>query len=330
FTVHKSKGLEFPYVIYPMAYSSWWDIRGDLPIHLDQPIHGLQKALLPAKQGMGGSAIQAQYDLEAERLLLDELNTTYVATTRAEKGLIVLLELKDDLAKGTSGRFRIPEMVFHWAKDRFADFEKTYQVLIGEIHPSETKVKHHPEKNQSTGMSAFERGPLSERLKLAFDKDLRLLREGKLNAREIGNEVHFGLSRIKDLSDFSSYKKLEFPWVRMDEDDWEKIVEQMGNVLHHPKCKQWFSKDHRAIVERSLITPDGKELRPDRVVFLEDHIAIIDFKTGAKEKEHEQQIRHYIKAIEALEKQKVRGFLVYSDEMVVLEVAREEGQISLF
>ncbi|MDG1159556.1 MAG: UvrD-helicase domain-containing protein [Flavobacteriales bacterium] len=330
FTVHKSKGLEFPYVIYPMAFSSWWDVRGDLPIHLDKPIHGLQKALLPAKQGMGGSAIQAQYDLEAERLLLDELNTTYVATTRAEKGLIVILELKDDQAKGTSGRFRIPEMVFHWAKERFADFQKDYRVVIGEIHPKENKEKHQPEKNESPRKRIFERGPLSERLKLAFDKDLRLLREGKLNAQEIGNEVHFGLAQVKDLSEFSAYKSREFPWVRMDEDDWKKILEQMENVLHHPKCKEWFSKDHRAIVERSLITPEGEELRPDRVVFMEDHIAIIDFKTGAKKTSHEKQIRQYIKALEALEEKAIRGFLVYSDEMVVEEVSREEGQTSLF
>lgn len=329
FTVHKSKGLEFPYVIYPLALSDWWSIRGDLPVHFDEELHGLKKALLPAKAGMGGEQIQAQFDMEARRLFLDELNASYVATTRAEKGLVLLLELKDEQAKGSGGKLRIPEMVFHWAKERFPDFEKQLDYMDGVIEQEQKKDEHKNEEESTEPHFPFKRAPLSSRLKLAFDKEAVLLDAPRLSARKRGDEVHFALAKMRSWSDFEALKQRDFPWVKMDKADWNSILQQVENVLRHPICEKWFEEGRHAIIERSLIDPDGHELRPDRVVFMPDHIAVIDFKTGAKESKHAKQVRNYMRAVKHLEQGEVRGFVVYSDEVEVEEISFEQGQTSL-
>ncbi len=329
-TVHKSKGLEFPYVIYPMALSDWWDIRGDLPVQFDEEIYGLKKALLPPKGGMGGEQIQSQFDAETKRLFLDELNTSYVATTRAEKGLVLLLELKDEQAKGSGGKWRIPEMIFHWATETLPEFAEHLSYSKGEIKKEtkeELKKEQEVENQDSMELTtSFERGPLSSRLKMAFDTEGVLLDAAQLSPRKLGDEVHFVLSKIQTKADLNNLKKRDYPWMRMEASDWSAILHQVENVLTHPKCEMWFEEGRRALVERSLIDQSDKELRPDRIVFMPDHIAVIDFKTGAKESKHLQQVRNYMQAVKQLEKGEVRGFVVYSDEVEVLEVALEEGQ----
>ena len=45
--------------------------------------------------------------------------------------------------------------------------------------------------------------------------------------------------------------------------------------------------------ERSIIAADGSEHRPDRVVFTQDGVIIIDFKFGRELKSHLAQLRRY-------------------------------------
>ena len=57
---------------------------------------------------------------------------------------------------------------------------------------------------------------------------------------------------------------------------------------------EWFPGDGaKAYRERGVIAPDGREYRPDRVVFTEDGVVIIDFKFGREERAHVSQVRGY-------------------------------------
>jgi len=86
-TIHQSKGLEFPIVIYPCkeprggASSKWVD--------LEEPIGKLNAALLQVAD-MRNTCFEPLYTEEKQLEKLDALNIDYVAFTRAEDRLYLL------------------------------------------------------------------------------------------------------------------------------------------------------------------------------------------------------------------------------------------------
>src|SRR5690606_16007016 len=92
-TIHKSKGLQFPYVIIPFCmwsldHESWkapnlWVKSEEAPFN--------EAGYLPVKYAgcLADSFFDQEYRDERMRIYLDNLNLLYVAFTRAEKGLMV-------------------------------------------------------------------------------------------------------------------------------------------------------------------------------------------------------------------------------------------------
>ena len=62
-------------------------------------------------------------------------------------------------------------------------------------------------------------------------------------------------------------------------------------------------------------------LRPDRVVFINGSVHVLDFKTGTAKETHKQQIKRYGKLYQQMGYEKVRTQLVYLDTNEVVEVA---------
>src|SRR5690606_21146432 len=92
-TVHKSKGLEFPVVIYPFADEDFSKSRDKIWVDLeenDQLV--IPKALVDLKNDvkMYGETAQRLYNQKKQEELLDNLNVLYVALTRAEEQLYII------------------------------------------------------------------------------------------------------------------------------------------------------------------------------------------------------------------------------------------------
>ena len=68
----------------------------------------------------------------------------------------------------------------------------------------------------------------------------------------------------------------------------------LSSKIADVSSRGWFRPGARVLNETSLIDTDGSIYRPDRVI-LEDggSVVIIDYKFGAKERQHERQIRKY-------------------------------------
>lgn len=69
-----------------------------------------------------------------------------------------------------------------------------------------------------------------------------------------------------------------------------------------------------------IILPDGRLLRPDRVIYNKTETKIIDFKTGKKQKSHADQVNEYGNTLSQMSYPGIRKFLVYIAEKEVVEV----------
>lgn len=314
-TIHKAKGLEFPVVIFPLAWHDWGRLRNDLPVWLDAEEYGLDAAFLPYSKNAGDHAVKAQWDAEKQRQLLDELNVCYVATTRARDQLHLLLEMKD-LAKAGGEEAPVSEWVFEALQQTHGFDPSNGPLELGDPTPYSTEemptVAEH--------VNNLKRGNLEDRLQISFDKEQMALGPGVLSPRAIGDEVHDLLAGIRSMDDLPTLETRSFPWNRMDEATWEHMVSVVKEVVKHPSAAEWFSPDLDVACERELISADGKLLRPDRLVFKGDDVHVIDYKTGEPSESHKKQMLQYAQAMQGLVEGSVYASLFYTDKMRRVDV----------
>ena len=92
-TIHKSKGLEFPVVIFPFAEEDYTRKPKDkLWLSNEEEAVELPKILIDNTSSVEGfgEAAKAVYDSKKQEELLDNINVLYVALTRAEEQLYVI------------------------------------------------------------------------------------------------------------------------------------------------------------------------------------------------------------------------------------------------
>ena len=92
----------------------------------------------------------------------------------------------------------------------------------------------------------------------------------------------------------------------------DKIKQQILTIINNNKISHLFEKNLKIYSETSILAEDGKIYRPDRVVIHEHQEAsLVDYKTGNKSSEHENQMYKYEDILIKLGFDKVDKYIVY-------------------
>ena len=98
-TIHKSKGLEFPVVLFPFAN---WNATSERDaktwVKINEPeLKGLPSSLIPLNDKLNSCAkhLRTIYEEHKAKVLLDNLNMLYVALTRPKKRLYIFTSAKE-------------------------------------------------------------------------------------------------------------------------------------------------------------------------------------------------------------------------------------------
>lgn len=115
-----------------------------------------------------------------------------------------------------------------------------------------------------------------------------------------------------------------FAVLDLDQAGWkirEDFVRPIARAFGIAQFSDWFDPAARSLREAEIRDADGKVLRPDRVVVRGDRIEVVDFKVGKREDAHRDQVRTYVELLKAIfAGRSVAGYLVYIDELVIVEV----------
>lgn len=311
-TVHKSKGLEFPVVI--CLVSATKEKSDELyAVELDEERHGLPMAVVSLSKAKD-TEVSEQYDAEKERRYLDEVNVAYVGLTRAVAHLHVLVEASGSGSADLKGEKMIAQTLMRlgmlengqgergaplskeeWQKLR----EKKSKKVLGETRVIEQLVSL----------------PTMDRLKVGLDRRMTGY-DGLLSAQSMGEELHAMLAKVKDRRDLELLKRQRYPWQRMNRSEWERLLQYAEEIVQHPEAKAWFEPGLKVWNERELMTAEGRVLRPDRMLELDGHLLVVDYKTGKQEREkHQKQLNEYRALLQKIQGLPVRTCLFYTDEM---------------
>ena len=96
------------------------------------------------------------------------------------------------------------------------------------------------------------------------------------------------------------------------------ILNTVQRFLLESGAKQYFGRKGKriALTEREFSNKNGELFRCDRVVFEDELITVMDYKTGGEEKESEYktQIKNYMEILQEIySDKKVQGCIAYVD-----------------
>jgi ATP-dependent exoDNAse (exonuclease V) beta subunit len=311
-TIHKSKGLEFPVIIYPFDLDIYKQINPKVWYEpLDKETYnGFDSALINYNKSLKeiGKTGEYLFHSQREELELDNFNLLYVALTRAEEQLYIISEHRknSDEPKYYS-QFFIDYLnnkgVWNTTQDVFS-FGNSQRL-------SKKKVSNQGNVEQETFISSDWR-----QLNINIVPATQKTEDKTEDAREYGNLIHEILAQINTKSDIENVIYTFTLKGLIATENKENITEIVHSVVLHSELKDFFTDEFKILNEREIITNQGDVIIPDRLVFNNNEVVIIDYKTGKPEKSHHKQVINYAHVLKQMGYKVIKKLLVYIDEKV--------------
>ncbi len=309
-TIHKSKGLEFPVVIYPYARSRVKKAKDKLWVDLsDKKVAQLDVALVNTGSSLENTDFADLYNEEMSKSFLDLVNLVYVVMTRPSERLYILTETPP---KSKDKIDSVPKFLHYYLMNKrlWNDDETVYR--FGERVEKEEKEQEPDEDvlEFNTMISSPWRKRMLLSLKAPEYWDVAAPESGT----KYGTMIHTILSKIETEADLEKVlSNLELEGV-VEKDVAVEIEDKIRSFLNNPEVKKFFKSGLNVKTEADILLPDGKTIRPDRLIFEKERATVIDFKTGKPEEKHKKQIKRYEEKIRELGYENVDAVLLYLNE----------------
>lgn len=330
-SIHKSKGLQFKYVIIPFLA---WNIDHDnynapqLWVKSEEEIFR-DAGFIPVKYSpiLAKTYFKEFYQQEYIRTYLDNLNLLYVALTRAEIGMIVLAPdpergaakkgVTNLLFKAVNGS-DVLSPAFDAVTKTF--FTGSWDVASGLMSTDENNTL----TLRSYAVSDWrEKLVIRQQGKGYFDREEGIKRE-RIN---YGLHVHEVLSRIRTASEVPDVlDQLIFEGI-VTGSERESLLHEIGLLLQDKRIYSWFDEGWDVRTEVPIILPGGAESRIDRLMLRDRKAVIVDFKTGNPSKADQKQVLEYMDILRRMNFLEVDGYLLYTRSGEVVSVMPQKTKV---
>ena len=316
-TIHKSKGLEFPVVIFPYdldiyyqnSPKTWYD-------NLDKEAYNNFESILISSSsvientGEYGKNIFSHQQEESE---LDNFNLLYVTFTRAKEQLYIISENRK-------------------AKDKLKLYSHFFIDFLNKLGLWEEKKLIY-EFGNNIRLSIKEDNDLNVEIQKEFissswqDHQINIVASSNLlwdsdrgDAILFGNLIHELMAKIISEKDIKKSVNQFVNRGLIKKNKQEYIEELIYKIVNHKELITYYKAGKIIFTEREIITNDKQILIPDRLVFDKDNnVTIIDYKTGKPENKHHQQIESYGEVLKNMNFTVLEKILVYIDDEILIE-----------
>ena len=364
-TIHKSKGLEFKCVIIP--YADWsldvtkpstiW-VRPKLPN--DVEISGMPPYLpIGMNNALKDTLYNDDYEQEFDRIVVDQLNKTYVAFTRAVNELYIYAQSTKKAESTLIGDYlkRIVPYMYDTKSLSSSEIEFTVKkedividdsgelltYRMGGVTPEDVrKFKDKSDESESDDkekIADYHVNTKTELLVTDSEKDAEDDNEVRSDnasekeskeSRRRGRLLHSIMEQVIVADDLpAAIRRMKIAG-RLKGNDADEVEAFLKTKMADDKVAKWFDKDLDVITERTILCSDDKNRRPDRIVVSkEGDLEVIDYKFGEQlnDNYNTQQVRRYIKLLREIKAEdgspkyrSVRGYLWYVSLGIVKEI----------
>lgn len=318
-TIHKSKGLEFPIVIFPyanqdiyfdMSPKTWFPVEKDNFKGFSHLLVNLNKEI--EEFGETGSKLYTNYRSELE---LDTINLLYVAMTRPIEQLFIISEL--DLDSKQNEKMNLYSGLFinylksanHWqdGKNLYTFGDPTRQLPSKQAKSSILQGQFICTSKEDNNLTIITNSGY-------------LWDTAQEKAQEKGNIVHNIMAQINTANDIPFVMDDFYSSGKLNSDQLSHLTPLIDEIVNHEMLSLYFTNDYTIYNEKDIISKHGDVIRPDRVVISKTNEAIIiDYKTGIEKSSHLQQLLRYQSILEDMTFKVTKKILIYINEDIQIK-----------
>lgn len=307
-TIHKSKGLQFPCVLIPMfdwnfdqSSIEWIETAGfkdKLPKGVAIP------PIVPVKRDNKRTLFDNEFKKIARSNIMDSLNKTYVACTRAQYELIIYTENNKELGLQLSQFLETcrnndisptptencdPDVVYELGKP----------MLRSDIPALNSDDNALPDNVESRIMPPYSVVSDVDRWKLTSPD---IIIDVRGTTRWIGEMLHKVMERVRTPKNLKKAFGRALHRGMITEEEHDEYLALLSKRLADPRVADWFANDNRLMLERSVTIGGNGQKRPDRVVMKPNgEIIIVDYKFGDRsddnDTKYKRQVAGYKRAV---------------------------------
>ena len=104
-------------------------------------------------------------------------------------------------------------------------------------------------------------------------------------------------------------------------DEAKQITEKLDPYINNPAVKTWFDGSYKILNERTIITANAENYRPDRIMIGKDEIIVVDYKFGEKKDSHFSQVSTYMSLLKSMGYKNVSGYIYYQNDLEIVTVS---------
>ena len=322
-TIHKSKGLEYPVVIMPFGNIEIFKRREENKIWtpITNPENYEKYPLyLINLEDIKNSTLSELYIENRVQTMIDALNMLYVALTRPEHELYVMLNVtKKESNKEDEKITHIEQFV--WPIVEAMPNKQT--PLRDEPYSASISITTHtigqPLPYTKQAENSAEPWPIeSYSVSTQLPPVAAKLSTGAVfgqavspKANERGSIMHRIYSQINTHADIAQALAQAHIDGLITADKRNELLPLIQDNLQQQPYAEWFSGKYKVLTERSIITPNGSTYRPDRVMLAPDRAIVVDYKFGIQIDRHKKQVQEYMQLVAQMHQCAVEGYLWY-------------------
>lgn len=308
-TIHKSKGLQFPCVLIPMfdwnfdqSSIEWIETAGfkdKLPKGVAIP------PIVPVKRDNKRTLFDNEFKKIARSNIMDSLNKTYVACTRAQYELIIYTENNKELGLQLSQFLETcrnnngiaptptencdPDVVYELGKP----------MLRSDIPALNSDDNALPDNVESRIMPPYSVISDVDRWKLTSPD---IIIDVRGTTRWVGEMLHKVMERVRTPKNLKKAFGRALHRGMITEEEHDEYLALLSKRLADPRVADWFANDNRLMLERAVTIGGNGQKRPDRVVMKPNgEIIIVDYKFGDRsddnDTKYKRQVAGYKRAV---------------------------------
>ena len=317
-TIHKSKGLEFPIVIFPYADilinsdlkpKAWIDVHSNQESSLNRAIINLNADI----KEINSKIYQQHKDL----VEIDNLNILYVTLTRAKEELYILANEKLTRKGGENLNYFSGQIINYLKSIKNYDQQKNlfeFGVLKKKVSGKKENEELKPNGTYFFNARSKNKIDISEKNFNRWLNDIDSLTND-------GTIFHNIISKITCQSEILNVLDSFYTQGKITNIQRDEFKSKIKSIFNHKKLKKYFDPKYQSFNEREIITSSGKILIPDKLVFFEENkVGIVDYKTGRKNNTHKKQLDIYEKYLKNMGIITLEKVLIYTDKKIEVEI----------
>ena len=301
-TIHKSKGLEAPIVLYPIlkekannTVNLWVDINNQ---QLELPVS------LVKLNDKKHTLFDNYYAEERKKAEMDDLNVLYVALTRPKEKLFIYCE-KPPKEEGND----YISLLHSYAQQHLTPLSGDAERFDTGEHLNKASKTPKAETFSAQPLKSVSYPDWTQKIRIANQNTNPLDTELQEHIQH-GIRMHEILASVTTPDDIDDAIAQFSKKVTIDQSETERLKDDLETLVHDSQCKRFFEPGKKVMNEQS-IHYKGETLRPDRIILSDNETWVVDFKTGSFHNQYRDQIATYCAALTDMGLPNVKGCLLF-------------------